>query len=594
MHENPGSRFITWLSYGVLLAGVGAAVASAYLVITTYSPLPCWDEWAVFDHLASGGGWSLSWLWAQHNEHRLLIPKIFFLLDVQFFRGRQIFLLTTIYLVQLFQICLLSWSLRVLGRMRGSAWRVGTGLIAYCVLCPTQYENFVWGFQLQFVIPAAMATLAVVSLLVYYREKAEQGRGRGWLIAISITAATMATWSLANGMLLWPLLVVTAWWLPPQEGANGVSLHAGVDDQAKSRFGNRGRLGVETAALLVCGAVNIALYLFHYHRPLPESGVVQPHLSFGERVHYVIVYFGSTFVRHSSGTVALVAGSLGICVAFFVVACILRQHATASPLSIELSFLMTMCLATAVVTSSGRLHFGVQQATSSRYQTFALIFWCCLGLMLLVRVERRRAPFQAFAVVLLLMMLGFATQVRLPLIDAQWHQLRLKLISLALVTGVHDPAALADAYPDPQAVLRAADYMKQHRLSVFAGAQFEQLGQPLDAAYRLRPKGDCSGFISSSQVLPADSGPGVRVTGYALDRESQRPVRDVLAVIDGRISGFGTNVSLTSDRFGVPADLARNGWIAFVRDTDRSGKVEFYAIEGKHGSSVCPFVEISP
>ena len=42
----------------------------------------------VFDHLAKGGGWSLPWLWAQHNEHRILTTeKIFFLLDVQLFRG---------------------------------------------------------------------------------------------------------------------------------------------------------------------------------------------------------------------------------------------------------------------------------------------------------------------------------------------------------------------------------------------------------------------------------------------------------------------------------------------------------------------------
>src|ERR1700753_3448071 len=42
----------TWISWSVLLAGFGAIVASAYIVITAYSPLPHWDEWALFDHLA--------------------------------------------------------------------------------------------------------------------------------------------------------------------------------------------------------------------------------------------------------------------------------------------------------------------------------------------------------------------------------------------------------------------------------------------------------------------------------------------------------------------------------------------------------------
>ena len=191
----------------MLLAGVGAGIASAYLVITTYSPLPHWDEWSLFDHLAKGGGWSLPWLWAQHNEHRILTTKIFFLLDVQLFRGTQIFLLTCIFLVQLLQVALLSWSLRALGGWRGSQWRIGVGLIAYCILCPTQYENLVWGFQVQFVMTACMATLAIASLLLYQRDD------RTKYLVTSIAAATIATWSLANGMLLWPLLIVASLWL---------------------------------------------------------------------------------------------------------------------------------------------------------------------------------------------------------------------------------------------------------------------------------------------------------------------------------------------------------------------------------------------
>ena len=153
----------------MLLAGLGAVVFTAYLVITTYSPLPHWDEWALFDHLATGGGWSLPWLWAQHNEHRILTTKIFFLLDVKFFHGTQTFLLASIFLIQALQATLLSWSLRALGGMRDALWRAGTGLILYCVFCPTQYENLVWGFQIQFVLTAAMATLSIVGLLLYRR-----------------------------------------------------------------------------------------------------------------------------------------------------------------------------------------------------------------------------------------------------------------------------------------------------------------------------------------------------------------------------------------------------------------------------------------
>jgi hypothetical protein len=552
------SRLSVWLSWGVLLAGLGAGVASAYLVITTYSPVPHWDEWSLFAHLADGGGWSLAWLWAQHNEHRIFLTKLFFLLDVEFFHGKQVFLLANIFLVQLLQVALLSWSLRTLGGLRGSAWRVGTGLIAYCILCPTQYENFVWGFQLQFVLPAAMATLAMLSLLLYQRE------GKTRFLVVCTSAATVATWSLANGMLLWPLLVLVALWLRMRSSS--------------------------WITLLTAGLFNIAMYFFHYHRPTPM--VTLPALSVGERLRYAVVYLGSTFVRHSSGSVALVTGSLGICAALIFLVRLVRQRNHPSPFLIEMSFLIMLCLATAAATSSGRIHLGVEQATASRYQTFALLFWCCLGLALLVRVAANRVQFNVLATFLLFMMLVFATQVRLPLIDAQWHQLRLKMVGLSLLTGMQDDVVLADAYPDPQVVLRAADYMKQHRLSIFAGKQYEQLGAPLGTVYRVSAAGDCSGYVSSKQVLPSDDGHGLRLTGYAWDSELCRPARDIVAVSGGRIAGFGSNVAilLTSKNAGPQSDPSQFGWVTFVRDHD-SGKVQLFAVT--EGGGACPFAEIS-
>ena len=77
------------------------------------------------------------------------------------------------------------------------------------------------------------------------------------------------------------------------------------------------------------------------------------------------------------------------------------------------------------------------------------------------------------------------------------------MVGLSLLTGVHDDAVLADAYPDPQVVLHAAEYMKQHRLSIFAGKQYAQLDATLDSEYRATPVTNCSGYISSMQA-PAE------------------------------------------------------------------------------------------
>ncbi len=563
-----------WLSYCVLLGGVASAVASAYLVISTYSSLPHWDEWALFDHLARNQGWSLNWLWAQHNEHRILLPKIFFLLDVYWFRGTQTFLLLSIFLVQLLQITLLSASLRILVGLRDAAWRIGTGFIGFCIACPTQYENLVWGFQLQFVIPAAMATLAILSLLMFYHSSDDDRGNARWVwLLLCVVAAMAATWSLANGMLLWPLLLFTALILRMRRST--------------------------VAALLIAGAANVGLYFFHYHRPAPDSGTIPALHSLGNSMEYVAVYFGSTFVRHSSGKIALIAGSVGIAVAFVIIARAFRRRRNGSLFQLQLSLLMALCIATAAITASGRLHLGLEQASASRYQTFALLFWCCLGLSLLSGLAQRatlNGGLTAYAGFCLLLMLGFGTQFRLPLTDAQWHQLRLKQVSLALMTGVHDPVVLADAYPYPDVVIRSAEYMKRQRLSIFAGKQYSQLGQPITSAYQLPAPSTCSGYVSSSQLLPSDRGQGLRLTGFAWDGESQRPAKNVIAVEDGVIAGFGTSVSipLGANHVTPQADPTRYGWAAFVRDVHAGERVDLYVVEGDRSHSLCQFAEANP
>jgi hypothetical protein len=570
MNSHPSeSRAASLLSYCVLLGGLATVLATTYLVITTYSPLPHWDEWQIFDYFARSNTWSLGWLWAQHNEHRIFFPKIFYLIDIEFFRGTQVFLLASIWLIQLLQVILLGTSLRVLGGLRGAAWRTGVGLIAFCIFCPTQYENLVWGFQVQFVLPAVMLTLSLMSLLLFWRD----GSQRSWLLAVSIAAATVATFSLANGMLLWPLLLFAALLLRMK------------------------RLTV--LEIFVSATVNIGLYFYHYRTPEPHESFALSLQSFLKVAEYVVVYFGSTWVRHSSGAITMFAGVIGVCAAIAVMLHTLRKRQRAAPFVLLLSLLMLFCLVTAGITSSGRLHLGLEQASASRYQTFALIFWCSLGLALLLQLATKAespAKFDAFAALLVLMMVGFATQVRLPLIDAQWHQLRLKFVSLALMTGVHDPSVLADAFPDPQVPLRDAAYMKEHRLSIFAGNQYWQVGKALDAVYSQRPPNECSGYVASSQALPSDGGQGLRITGFAWDREANRPARDIVATEDGRIGGYGTNVAipLNSRNAGPNADPSRYGFVAFVAKAVPGSKINLYAVADRNQRSVCRFAEVSP
>src|SRR5208282_1256493 len=167
--EPETSRVSSWLSYAILLGGILTIAVVLRLVVTTYSSLPFWDGWMQVG--LEGGEHPLSpaWLWKPWNEHRMVIPKLFLAADLYGFQARQVFLLASILTIQFLHLALLSWSMWVLGGWRGALWRTGTGLAAFCLFCPAQQENFVWGFQVCFVLPPLLASVSFISLLLYAR-----------------------------------------------------------------------------------------------------------------------------------------------------------------------------------------------------------------------------------------------------------------------------------------------------------------------------------------------------------------------------------------------------------------------------------------
>ena len=85
-------RSVWALVYGtVIVVGVTAGVR---VVVGGYSPVPFADLWAMFPFIERGvqGDVGLADLWAQHNEHRMAMARLQFLIDYRYFDGTNIFL----------------------------------------------------------------------------------------------------------------------------------------------------------------------------------------------------------------------------------------------------------------------------------------------------------------------------------------------------------------------------------------------------------------------------------------------------------------------------------------------------------------------
>jgi hypothetical protein len=571
------ARAPTIFSYAILLGGIIAIVVAIHMMVVSYSSLPYADGWAEIDVVAGGNHQvPLEWFWSQHNEHRLVVPKLFLLADLRLFHARQIFLLTSVLVIQFLHLATLSWSMRVLGGWRGALWRSGTGLAAFCLFCPSQYETLTWGFQTCFVLPGLFATLSFIGLLLYWTDSQRRDGipGSSRLLWLSILAALVATYSLANGNLLWPLLVATAVFL-------------------------RLRLAA-VLSLAVTGALSTALYFCRYIRPSYHANPVASMDAPATLVKFVTVYFGSSWVRQSMNAAAFI-GVAGLVIALAVFLRAKAYARTSRAFTLLLVLTIVFCIGTAFVTAAGRLSFGVQQAFVSRYQTFALLFWCSLGLLWLESAyltppgRHRVVLVQAC---LLAIMLRGAYLAQYPIREARSHGFQLKVASMALFSGVRDWEQFfyhVDVM-DPNSVFREAPYMQENRLSIYSGDAYLQLGKPLEQVFQLASTQECMGALQSSSLIQSTQSPALRIIGWAWDVKRGQPPLEIIATTDGTITGLAAvgdwrpkvreaNPSVTSGYVG---------YAGYVRDARKFTSVKLYAVLSGRPQSACYFAAVEP
>jgi hypothetical protein len=556
-------------SWAILLAGIITIGVAVYMVAVSYSSLPWDDGWIQVEPLVNGiNPYSLHWIWAQHDDHRLVFTKLFLLADLRLFHARQWFLLTSILVIQLLFCAVLSWSMRVLGGWRGRVWLTGVGLTAFCLFSPSQWHNFVWGFEPCFVLPGLFAALSFIGLLLYWIDsEGQSAKPSSWkFIALSIAAALGATLSLANGNLVWPLLVVAALFL-------------------------RLRRSVVLSFALT-GTITIALYLHHYVSRQAEANAGSFKGDPLKFLQFIAVYLGSVWAHASP----ILAGIFGIAGAGFACALVLRSRLylrTRQAFSIQLVLLLLFCIGTGFVTALGRSNFGLSYAFSSRYQTVVLVFWCCLGLMLVgftATIKRTRVPFLAVQVCLLVVMARGAYLAQYPIREARHYGFQLDVASMALFTGVNDSRQFyLGVGVKPDYLLKQARYLQDNHLSIYYSDTYSQLGRPLDSVFRQASPVECTGSVDSITPMEGKGKRALRITGWVWDNKHEQPPAEVIATTDGVITGLAAvgdwrpeisaaNPQVTSDYIG---------YVGYVREVNPHTAVKIYAILRGSPPSAC-------
>jgi len=127
------------LSWVVLALGPATAGFTIFLVIRSFTPVLYVDQWSIINHLLLyTKDSSLQWFWTQHNEHRLPIVKALELMDLYWFGGHDVLVITLNMCVVTAHVLFLAYLVRRLGALSISVNRFLGSAAAFCLFCLNQ------------------------------------------------------------------------------------------------------------------------------------------------------------------------------------------------------------------------------------------------------------------------------------------------------------------------------------------------------------------------------------------------------------------------------------------------------------------------
>ncbi len=535
--------------------------------VRNYSIVPFWDMWygyLDFFFRVSQGGWK-EW-WALHNEHRIVLSRILFWMDLAWFDGTVRFLIAVNYLLVggafLTFRAILRERAGVLARTKPAAL---TSLFVFiCLFSWVQYENFVWGFQSQFFLAQWLPLLAFY--LLYQSTAPSPASPRQFALACIVGVLCVGT--MASGVMALPLMVAFA---------------------LLQRMGWR-----RVAALALLSVICLTAYFIDYTSPLGHGSVGQvTQLQPVRLLQYVALYLGSPFY-HFLGARSLPLGQLfGLVLivlsAAKAVQCLRhpRQHA------LELSLLAYLAYTggTALGTGIGRLVFGLAQATASRYTTPALMGWMALLMLFLPSLLRSLAAWQHRIVWPLLALLLPMTVYQARATDSQRAALfEREVAALALELGVPDDDQLWRIVYNADVALQIGKKAAAANLSVFGLPSIRNARRVINSPGGALPTRACSGALTEvdavardprytrvtgwiAPAIPEDFISSVRlvneqgvVVGYALAGERMTPPPASAGAQDGQRLRVQTYKGyLLSEFAGSPVTLAPTGAECSIR-----------------------------
>lgn len=342
-HRSGSRPYRPALGFAALAIAALAPAAAYFLFVAHYGVNSFfWDDWSVLPVVdqALHGHLTLGALWAQHNEERLLVPNLIWIVfafadhlnlkSVMYFDA-------TLYTAGYLGVLAL-WR-RARGQLLSVPGVFAAGLLWFGV---ADYENALWGFQLSWFL---IAFLIILMMLAFVRERIS-------VVALALAAlvAIAASFSSLQGLLAWPIGLLWILWRPEP-------------------LPRKVRWGAGWAGLAVL-TTTVYLWTFNFG----ETGVVGGKATFGlhhplAAAEYFLVAVGSLFPTISDLALReLLGGAVFVGAGYVFVAGVQarRKVAGTAPFPVAPSLIMFGVLFDMML-AVGRTPLGLADAESSRY-----------------------------------------------------------------------------------------------------------------------------------------------------------------------------------------------------------------------------------
>lgn len=426
-----------------------------------YSIIPYWDMWDGYLGFASAFNNALlesnftkafNLLFSQHNEHRILIARLLFLIDYNLFAAKSIFLNAFNYFLL---VCLLICFVHLIykeykKRLNTSNWSSILILIIILNFSWVQYENLNWGFQSQFFL----VFLIPLICFIYFSKIWVDKQFTINKIILLFILGLLSSLCMINGVIVLPLITIFCL----------LNLNSNKKLFAVNLFGS----------LLI-----IFLYFYNFHFIASHSNISSSiFTNFFNVFIYACTYLGSLFFHlffknNFSLYLSTIVGL--ICLSLFSFTLLKTyKNVISNYKQLALSFFIIFIITSSFLTAIGRVDFGIYQAVSSRYSTPSVLFFASLLTFYFPSITLLAKRYSVINFILILIIVFLYIYQFTALKNSTKDNFRKYDSALSLSLGIEDQPILNIAVSSSHA-LKFMEDIKKNNKSYYSIDLFKEL-----------------------------------------------------------------------------------------------------------------------